>query len=71
MSIFPARPPRQFDAPTTAIEDISGDYVIDPTHTRLGFSVRHAMVTTVRGQFSKFTGTATSTPRPPRTRGST
>ena len=48
----------QFDAPTTAVEDISGDYTIDPTHTRLGFSTRHAMVTTVRGQFTEFSGTA-------------
>ena len=48
----------QFDAPTTAVEDISGDYTIDPTHTRLGFSTHHAMVTTVRGQFTEFSGTA-------------
>jgi len=47
-----------FDAPTSAVEDISGDYTIDPTHTRLGFSARHAMVTTVRGQFTDFAGTA-------------
>ncbi len=47
-----------FDAPTTAVEDISGDYTIDAAHTRLGFSARHAMVTTVRGQFQDFTGTA-------------
>ncbi len=59
MSIFARKPAEQFDAPTNAVEDISGDYVIDPTHTRLGFSVRHAMVTTVRGQFSTFAGTAT------------
>jgi polyisoprenoid-binding protein YceI len=48
----------RFDAPTTAVEDISGDYTIDPTHTRIGFSTRHAMVTTVRGQFKEFSGTA-------------
>jgi polyisoprenoid-binding protein YceI len=59
MSIVTRKPAEQFDAPTAAVEDISGDYVIDPTHTRLGFGVRHAMVTTVRGQFSTFTGTAT------------
>ena len=59
MSILTRKPVEQFDAPTTAVEDISGDYVIDMTHTRLGFSVRHAMVTNVRGQFSEFTGTAT------------
>jgi len=47
-----------FDAPTAAIEDISGDYALDPAHTRLGFSARHAMVTTVRGAFNQFEGTA-------------
>jgi len=38
--------------------DITGDYVIDASHTRLGFSARHAMVTTVRGHFTDFDGTA-------------
>ena len=47
-----------FDAATTALEDITGDYTIDPAHSRIGFSARHAMVTTVRGQFKDFTGTA-------------
>jgi polyisoprenoid-binding protein YceI len=47
-----------FDAPTTAVEDIAGTYTIDTTHSRLGFSARHAMVTTVRGQFTEFEGTA-------------
>lgn len=47
-----------FDAPTTAIDDITGDYTIDPAHTRIGFSARHAMVTTVRGSFKEFEGTA-------------
>ena len=47
-----------FDAATSAVEDLTGDYTIDPTHTRLGFSARHAMVTTVRGQFTDFAGTA-------------
>ncbi|MEP9384382.1 YceI family protein [Nocardioides sp. KR10-350] len=47
-----------FDAPTTAIDDISGDYTLDVAHTRLGFSARHAMVTTVRGAFKEFEGTA-------------
>ena len=58
MSFFNRKSTEQFDAPTTAVEDISGDYTIDPTHTRLGFSTRHAMVTTVRGQFTEFSGTA-------------
>jgi polyisoprenoid-binding protein YceI len=47
-----------FDAPTELFDDITGDYSLDPTHTRLGFAVRHAMVTTVRGQFKEFTGSA-------------
>jgi polyisoprenoid-binding protein YceI len=47
-----------FDTPTTAIDDITGDYTIDVSHSRLGFVARHAMVTKVRGQFGAFTGTA-------------
>ena len=49
----------QFDAPTVAIDDITGDYTLDVSHSRLGFIARHAMVTKVRGQFGAFTGTAT------------
>ena len=37
---------------------LTGDYTIDASHTRLGFSARHAMVTTVRGNFDDFDGTA-------------
>src|SRR5689334_22822906 len=48
-----------FDTPTTAIDDISGTYAIDPSHSRLGFVARHAMVTKVRGAFNEFEGTAT------------
>lgn len=40
------------------LDDISGDYVLDPSHTRIGFSARHAMVTKVRGQFDEFEGSA-------------
>src|SRR4051812_18710007 len=47
-----------FDPATTVLDDIAGDYTIDPAHSRLGFSARHAMVATVRGQFTEFTGTA-------------
>ena len=47
-----------FDAPDSYLDDISGDYTLDVSHTRLGFSARHAMVTTVRGQFTDFEGTA-------------
>jgi polyisoprenoid-binding protein YceI len=47
-----------FDPATAILDDISGDYTLDPAHTRLGFSARHAMVATVRGAFTEFTGTA-------------
>ncbi|MGI8521853.1 MAG: YceI family protein [Nocardioides sp.] len=49
---------QSFDTPTTAVSDISGKYTLDNTHTQLGFSARHAMVTTVRGQFRDFEGSA-------------
>jgi polyisoprenoid-binding protein YceI len=48
-----------FDAGTAAVEDIAGDYTLDVSHSRLGFSARHARVTTVRGAFKDFEGTAT------------
>ncbi len=35
---------------------LSGDWDFDPAHTRVGFSARHAMVTTVRGSFNDVTG---------------
>lgn len=37
---------------------LTGDYELDPAHTRIGFVARHAMVTKVRGAFNEFTGTA-------------
>ena len=40
------------------LSDLSGNYVIDPAHTRIGFVARHAMVTKVRGQFNEFEGSA-------------
>jgi polyisoprenoid-binding protein YceI len=46
------------DPTTAAIEDLSGDYSLDVAHTRIGFSARHAMVTSVRGSFQDFEGTA-------------
>ncbi|WP_432486614.1 YceI family protein [Kineococcus sp. SYSU DK018] len=43
---------------TRRTDDLSGDYVLDPTHSRIGFVTRHAMVTRVRGQFTRFEGRA-------------
>ncbi|MFV0374638.1 YceI family protein [Microbacterium sp.] len=34
----------------------NGDWDIDPNHSRIGFSARHAMVTTVRGSFNDVVG---------------
>jgi polyisoprenoid-binding protein YceI len=34
-----------------------GTYAIDPSHTELGFAVRHMAVSKVRGRFSTFEGT--------------
>ena len=45
-------------ASSAYVSDIAGDYVLDPSHSRLGFSARHAMVTKVRGSFEEFEGTA-------------
>ena len=53
------------EATSVAIDDITGNYAIDPSHTRIGFSARHAMVTKVRGHFDQFEGSAhvdTTTP---------
>ena len=40
----------------TDLEQLTGEYTIDPTHTRIGFVARHAMVTKVRGSFGDFEG---------------
>jgi polyisoprenoid-binding protein YceI len=37
----------------------AGTWTIDPTHSEVGFSVRHVMVSKVRGKFTGFTGTIT------------
>lgn len=46
-------------APTEATapaDEFSGTWTIDPSHTSLGFTARHAMVTNVRGTFDEFEG---------------
>ncbi|BFV58513.1 YceI family protein [Kitasatospora sp. CMC57] len=35
---------------------LTGDYTIDASHSRIGFAVRHAMVTNVRGVFAEHDG---------------
>ncbi|WP_416904785.1 YceI family protein [Micromonospora echinospora] len=43
-------------APTAALAQLTGVYAIDPSHSRIGFVARHAMVTKVRGSFNDFEG---------------
>ncbi len=35
---------------------IAGKWTIDPVHSEVGFSVRHMMVSKVRGRFAEFSG---------------
>ena len=42
---------------TAPASTLTGTYAIDPTHSRIGFVARHAMVTKVRGSFNEFEGT--------------
>ncbi|MFI5864813.1 YceI family protein [Streptomyces sp. NPDC051546] len=39
-----------------ALAALTGDYVIDASHSSIGFTVRHAMVTNVRGSFAEHEG---------------
>lgn len=41
----------------TDLSAIAGTWVIDPSHSRLGFETRHAVITKVRGHFADFEGT--------------
>ncbi len=40
----------------TVPTNLTGTYTLDPTHSRIGFVARHAMVTKVRGSFNDFEG---------------
>lgn len=43
--------------PTSTIPGYqTGTWVIDPTHSEVSFSVRHLMVSKVRGRFARFSG---------------
>ncbi|MFK5647253.1 YceI family protein [Ornithinimicrobium sp. LYQ121] len=45
-----------------SLNELNGTYTIDPAHSRVGFSTRHAMVTKVRGAFNEVSGQATTDP---------
>ncbi|MFF7280727.1 YceI family protein [Streptomyces griseorubiginosus] len=55
-----SQPPTGSSATATAVlpdpglAALTGEWAIDPAHSRIGFSVRHAMVTTVRGAFLEY-----------------
>ncbi len=43
----------------TDLTAASGTWAIDPSHTTIGFTVRHAMIAKVRGTFGEFAGAFT------------
>ncbi len=61
MGLFTRRSPDTTTAVATldvdpALAALTGDYVIDASHSSIGFTVRHAMVTNVRGSFGEHEG---------------
>ncbi|MFD9689898.1 YceI family protein [Kitasatospora sp. NPDC059146] len=38
------------------LSHLTGDWAIDTTHSEIGFAVRHAMVTNVKGRFTDYEG---------------
>ncbi|MEV6672646.1 YceI family protein [Streptomyces sp. NPDC051162] len=40
-----------------ALAALTGEYTVDPSHSSIGFTVRHAMVTNVKGSFTEHEGT--------------
>lgn len=44
----------------TSINNYAGTFEIDPSHSEVGFTARHAMVTKVRGSFTDFAGSVTT-----------
>jgi polyisoprenoid-binding protein YceI len=52
---------------TTAVEIpgyVAGNWAIDPVHSDVSFTVRHMMVSKVRGRFDTFEGTIVTAPNP-------
>jgi polyisoprenoid-binding protein YceI len=43
---------------TTDLSALTGDYVLDTVHSRIGFAARHLMVSNVHGLFEDFVGSA-------------
>ncbi|MGW7664505.1 YceI family protein [Streptomyces sp. NPDC054756] len=53
---MPTRRDKATFPPAGAHPAVTGAYTIDPLHSTIGFSVRHAMITNVRGRFDRFEG---------------
>jgi len=55
----------------TSLQQIpTGTYGVDPTHSNVGFEVRHMGIATVRGKFGKFAGSIDATGDAPELSGS-
>ncbi|MGQ0433315.1 MAG: YceI family protein [Microthrixaceae bacterium] len=52
----PTIPTRQVDGVEVPA---AGRYALDPSHSSVGFSVRHLMVSKTKGRFAEFSGTVT------------
>jgi polyisoprenoid-binding protein YceI len=50
---------------STALPSLAETYTIDPQHSQAGFSIRHMMLSNVRGAFSKVSGTVEYDPAKP------
>jgi polyisoprenoid-binding protein YceI len=50
---------------TTNSTSTSSRWTLDPAHSSVGFSVRHMMITNVRGEFQRFAGELDFDPREP------
>src|SRR5215510_12127747 len=40
-----------------SLRELTGEYAVDASHSRIGFVARHAMVTKVRGAFNEYVAT--------------
>ncbi|KND39566.1 YceI family protein [Streptomyces acidiscabies] len=58
MGIFGRKSDDGSEAPAVSADlaALTGDYTVDPAHSTLGFTARHAMVTNVKGKFDEFNG---------------
>ncbi|MGA5099090.1 YceI family protein [Streptomyces lavendulocolor] len=61
MGLFSRTTTATVPAPAAAVDPalaaLTGTYTIDPSHSGIGFTARHAMVTNVRGAFTEYEGT--------------